>query len=108
MNYIILIFIVIVCLMIYSKYRKQEHIQNDTKIKQTEHFITQKEMNKIKLDRARINNFNDSFFNFNNRINNLSMYDDPVDKINRERAGCNWNVGLDIKEIYDNLSTPIV
>lgn len=64
--------------------------------------------NTIKMtDREQINKFNDSFFNFNNRINQMSMYDDPVDRINRQRANGNFNVGLDIKQVYDDLVQPI-
>lgn len=65
--------------------------------------------NTIKMtDREQINKFNDSFFNFNNRINQMSMYDDPVDRINRQRANGNFNVGLDIKQVYDDLVQPIL
>lgn len=65
--------------------------------------------NTIKMtDREQINKFNDSFFNFNNRINQMSMYDDPVDRINRQRVNGNFNVGLDIQQVYDNLVQPIV
>lgn len=74
-------------------------------------FITMIEpySNTIKMtDREQINKFNDSFFNFNNRINNMSMYDDPVDRINRQRANGNFNVGLDIKQVYDDLVQPIL
>ena len=65
--------------------------------------------NTIKMtDREQINKFNDSFFNFNNRINQMSMYDDPIDRINRQRANGNFNVGLDIKQVYDDLVQPIL
>jgi len=65
--------------------------------------------NTIKMtDREQINKFNDSFFNFNNRINQMSMHDDPVDRINRQRANGNFNVGLDIKQVYDDLVQPIL
>ncbi len=65
--------------------------------------------NTIKMtDREQINKFNDSFFNFNNRINQMSMYDDPVDRINRQRTNGNFNVGLDIKQVYDDLVQPIL
>lgn len=74
-------------------------------------FITMIEpySNTIKMtDREQINKFNDSFFNFNNRINQMSMYDDPVDRINRQRTNGNFNVGLDIKQVYDDLVKPII
>ena len=102
MNKLLVFIIICLLILIYifkNKINEQEKI-NETQ--QIENF-----QQNIKLtEREQINNFSNSFFGFNNRINQLSMYDNPVDKINRDRANCNFNIGLDIKEIYDNYTKP--
>lgn len=97
-----MLLIVIICLLVLIYFVKNKSNKQNINKEQVEEFKPE-----IKLtDREQINNFSNSFFNFNNRINQLSMYDDPIDKINRDRANCNFNVGLDIKEVYDYYTTP--
>lgn len=102
MNKFLIIIIICLLILIYiykNKLNNKQPIINQQTIEQ---FNTQLPL----TQREQINNFSDSFFNFNNRINQSSIHDDPVDRINRDRTNCNFNVGLDIKEIYDNYTKP--
>lgn len=64
-----------------------------------------KKFNKI-TNEKRNENFNEEFFNFNNRINNSSTsIDDPIERINRHRNTLDKNIGTNISDVFDKLTT---
>ena len=121
------IFGIIIIFLIYYFYNKNEtfknlnytkyHSQYDTKINDIDSKINKK-LTKINNSESVINNtdselsetkiienFNEDFFNFGNRINNSSTNtDDPVERINRNRFKFDKNIGSNISDIYDGLT----
>ena len=112
MDIIIIFIIIVVFCMIYFKTtpnnqqkKKKVLLKKPKKETFTISPIEESTYNKS-IERKQINDFNDSFFNFNNRINNSSIVNDPITKINILRSSTNENIGESIQDIYDNIANP--
>jgi len=52
---------------------------------------------------ARIDNHRHKFFEFNDRINHNSHLGDSVDNINITNKACDYDIGMNISDVYDDL-----
>lgn len=101
----VFIFIIIAILFIlFVLYNKDNKIVTPEKYNENDNNLDNPLKQIPYTYRNRIENFNDNFFNFQNRINNESITDNPVDKINRMDRGRNYDIGMTISDIYDNLT----